>query len=85
MTTLLIDLLNQLETYTILPGLHSDHSILKIILGNQLHNRGKGFWKFNTSLLHDTKYVEKVKTIIKDSEDEYLTIEELPGKWLNLK
>ncbi len=33
------NLLNQLETYKYLPGLHSDHSIIKIILGNQLQNR----------------------------------------------
>ncbi len=32
--------INQLETYKILPGLHSDHSILKISLRNKFHNRG---------------------------------------------
>ncbi len=50
------NLLNEHETYKILPGLHSDHSILKIYLGKELHNRGNGLWKFNTSLLYNTKY-----------------------------
>ncbi len=78
-------LLNELETYRILPGLHSDHSILKINLGNEFHNRGKGFWKFNTTLLHDTKYVEKVKTIIKDSEHDYLTMQDRGLAWEMIK
>ncbi len=69
------NLLNVLETYTILPGLHSDNSILKINLGNEFHKRGKGFCKFNATLLHDTKYVEKVKTIIKDCENDNLTMQ----------
>ncbi len=67
---------NELETYKILPGHHSDHSILKINLENELNNRGKGLWKFNTSLLHDTKYVEKVKKIIKDIENEFVTMQD---------
>ena len=54
-------LLNELESYTILPGLHSDHSILKIDLGNyETHKRGKGLWKFNIALLHDINYVNKI-------------------------
>ncbi len=75
----------QLETYTILPGLHSDHSILTINLGNKFHNRSKGFWKFHTTLLHDTKYVKKVKTIIKDSENDYLTMQDRALAWKMIK
>ncbi len=69
-------LLNELKTYKILPELHSDHSILKINLGNEHHHRRQVLWKFNTSLLHDTKYVETVKKIIKDSGNEFLTMQD---------
>ncbi len=40
-------ILNEIQSYKILPGLHSDHSILKIELGISESTRGKGFWKFN--------------------------------------
>ncbi len=43
------------ESYKILPGLHSDHSILKVEIGSEPHNRGKGLWKFNHSSLHESK------------------------------
>ena len=29
--------------------------------------KGKGLWKFNNSLLHDTEYVKLVETQIKDA------------------
>ena len=51
-----------------MPGiLQSDHSLLKLSLmsGNK-QNRGKGFWKFNSSLLHDSVYVENIKNIIQN-------------------
>ncbi len=57
--------LNNLANYKILPGLHSDHSILKISLVNNILNRGKGFWKFNATLLHDQEYVTNIKKIYK--------------------
>ncbi len=78
--------LNQLETYKSLLGLHSDHSILKFILGNQLQKRGKGFRKFNTSLLHDTTYVEIFfLNFTKDSEDKYLTMQDRGLAWEMIK
>ena len=60
-------LLNFIEDSSILPGIQSDHSLLKlsIISGNK-QNRGKGFWKFNSSLLHDSVYVENIKNIIQN-------------------
>ncbi len=67
------NLLNDLISYKIQPGLHSDHSILIIEIGNDNPSRGKGFWKFNTSLLHDT-YVRKIKEIIQKCNLEYNSI-----------
>ncbi len=68
------NLLNDLLSYKIQPGLHSDHSTLIFEIGNNNLSRGKGFWKFNTSLLHDTLYVENIKEIIQNYKLEYNTI-----------
>ena len=60
-------LLNFIEDSSILPGIQSDHSLLKLslIFGNK-QNRGKGFRKFNSSLLHGSVYVENVKNFIQN-------------------
>ena len=34
--------------------------------------RGKGFWKFNTSLLQDKSYVKKVKYVIQNLKRDYV-------------
>ncbi len=54
-------LLNELMFFNIIPGLHSDHSILNIKIGNSYKNRGKGLWKFNTTLLHDENMLSNYK------------------------
>ena len=74
-------LLNELKSYNISPGLHSDHSILKIELGISNHTRGKGIWKFNNSLLHDNTYIAEVKKIIQNCEKEYETLEDRALAW----
>jgi exonuclease III len=63
-------LLNNLITYKILPGIHSDHSILFMKFEFDFNSRGRGYWKFNAELLHDTDYVNNIKQIIKESEAE---------------
>ena len=45
----------------ILPGLHSDHSIVSVEIGCLDSTRGKGLWKFNSSLLQDQAYVNLIK------------------------
>ena len=52
-------LLNFIEDSSILPGIESDHSLLQLslIFGNK-RNRGKRFWKFKSSLPHDSFYAE---------------------------
>ncbi len=58
-------LLNIVDETKILPGIHSDHSLIKTSFksGNS-ESRGRGFWKFNVSLLSDHVYVTDVKRII---------------------
>ncbi len=44
-------------------------------------SRGKGFWKFNISLLHEKLYVEKIKEIIKTCEKEYASLTDRGFAW----
>ena len=54
------------------PGIKSDHSIICISFTMQdKHHRGKGFWKFNASLLKDTTFINKVKDTIAKCKAKY--------------
>jgi len=56
----------------IAPSIKSDHSLLKLSFNlKPCESRGKGFWKFNNSLLSDNSYVVKVKQIIVDNQNKY--------------
>ena len=74
-------LMDFIDQCSILPGIHSDHSLLKMSLtiGNNA-NKGRGFWKFNPSLLHDAAYVTKVKEIITNVSKNYSTINDKKNK-----
>jgi exonuclease III len=78
-------LLNEVTSYDILPGLHSDHSIVKINVGTQKIERSRGFWKFNSSILHDTEYVNKIKEIIRDTENDHIELEDKGLKFEMIK
>ena len=55
-------ILNIIQKVDIQPGFQSDHSLLCIDFSKNIdRNIGKGCWKFNASLLHDTEYVKKTK------------------------
>ena len=46
----------------ILPAFKSDHSGIFIkISGKEEERRGKGYWKFNTSLLDDNQFIENLR------------------------
>ena len=48
------------------PSIGSDHSILYLNISLSKHaNRGRGYWKFNNSILEDTIFVEKLDLIFK--------------------
>ena len=59
--------LNYLILKTLLkPGFRSDHSLINIQIELlQTQKRGKGYWKFNNSLLYDKTYVSLVKEELK--------------------
>ena len=50
-----------------MPGYRTDHSgiLLDIILDYNIE-RGKGYWKFNNTLLKDNNYIKMVKETILD-------------------
>ena len=79
-------LLNCLETATILPGIQSDHSLLSLSLSSsQVQGRGRGFWKFNSSLLYDSQYVSQAKDVIKEATEKYSSMENKGMLWELIK
>ena len=46
---------------------------------------GKGFWKFNSSLLHDTNYVEKINPMITESAAKYKNMSDKGLVWELIK
>ena len=59
-----INLASQIKNCDISPGFKSDHSAISIQLVLNNHQRGRGFWKFNASLLQDENYVTLVRETI---------------------
>ena len=57
-------LLQYLESVTVVPGFKTDHSIVMLKIAFQPLQRGPGYWKFNTSLLHDKDYLDKINNLI---------------------
>jgi exonuclease III len=62
-----------LDSSKVLPGIKSDHSIVRLFLRQQESQRGKGFWKFNSSLLRDKVFIHETNThineLIEDTKD----------------
>ena len=52
-------------------GYRSDHNLIELELKLSNFKKQSGFWKFNTLLLRDKEYVEKVKQLILDLKREY--------------
>ena len=52
-------------------GYRSDHSIITTKLVFKQDTNRKSFWKFNTSLLKDSEYLEEVNTLIEEVISEY--------------
>ena len=65
------DVTNFVHSIETLAGYRTDHSIVIINLAFSEQQRGKGFWKFNNSLLYDSEYVNRVKKCIKETVEEY--------------
>lgn len=55
----------------ILPGFKTDHSMITLNVALHSNPRGKGFWKLNTSLLSEVRYVQEIKTVIENTVNQY--------------
>ena len=64
-------LLNIIDKTNILPGYRTDHSMIYIDIKISEFEIGKGFWKFNNTLLKDKLYIQKVKNVIRHTKFEY--------------
>ena len=79
-------LLNSVDATDIRPGILSDHSFIKLSLSSKGDiARGKGFWKFNSSLLHDRNYVDNYKPIITESAEKYKNMSDKGLVWELIK
>ena len=67
-------LMSLIDCIRTLPGYRSDHSAVTIEMKMNSFKRGKGFWKFNNSLLYDTVFVNKVKDVTKETTLEYAAL-----------
>jgi exonuclease III len=65
------NILHAVECCEIIPSILTDHSMITLTITLSNIQRGRGFWKFNNSLLHDKDYVKLVKSTIKATLDEY--------------
>ena len=54
------------------PGYKTDHSMITLQISLHTNNRGRGFWKLNTSFLNDIEYVNRIKLIINQTKAEYV-------------
>ena len=68
----------------VVSGYRTDHSgtILKLKFDN--NERGKGYWKFNNSLLKDNEYIQIVKKAIEEVKNTYKVIDVLQDRELNI-
>ena len=55
----------------ILPGFKTYHSMITLNVALHSNPRGNGFWKLNTSLLSETRYVQEIKTAIENTVNQY--------------
>ena len=74
----------KVKTTQYLTGIKTDHRAFYMVVDTNLNERGKGFWKLNTSLLKEKEYVE---TINKEIEKTKVLCEGKPAKtkWEILK
>ena len=74
------------KSVDIVPSIKSDHSLLTLSLVLQKdHARGKGLWKFNSSLLQDNDYQELVRDTIKEGLEDSKNLESKELTWDYLK
>ncbi|KAK3107474.1 hypothetical protein FSP39_015361 [Pinctada imbricata] len=67
------ELLSLIENTEIKPGYRTDHSIINLNIKFSNFKRGKGFWRFNNTLLKDKEYLKLVNETITEVKLQYAT------------
>jgi exonuclease III len=63
-------------------AIYSDHSPVLLELDNpNMSKRGRGYWKFNCSLLRDEEYVKRIQKVISEEEENNKNIVDKGLKW----
>ena len=72
-----------MQSCSILNALESDHSAITLHLRSKelKQHKGPGFWKFNSSLLEDEVYINKLRENIILFKNKYFDIDDLGLKW----
>jgi hypothetical protein len=65
------ELMTLIDKVNINPGYRSDHATIELNITFTKFKRGKGFWKFNNSLLQDHDYVQMIKDTIRNVKQKY--------------
>jgi hypothetical protein len=72
----------ELEIIDIKPSMRSDHSLIELDFYKQnAPNRGPSFWRFNTGLLKDKRYITQIKECLKASISKYKDLEDKGLIW----
>jgi len=84
---------SKVDKTDILPGYRTDHSLtfLSVVLDKNI-DKGYSNWKFNNSLLRDTRYINKIKLLINiikvqyacEDQFENVSIENIDNKDIRL-
>ena len=61
------DLIGLTKGSTIIPGFKTDHSSVEFTFNFKGNAKQPGYWRFDKSLLYDTKYTLKVKNSIQQT------------------
>ena len=66
-------LMCNITSANILTGYKTDHSLIEITVAthSNMRSRGPGFWKLNTLLLTEMDYINQIRAVIKDTQEEY--------------
>lgn len=78
-------LCNYITSAGIYPGIKSDHSIIFLNLSSYNSKRGRGFWKFNSQLLQDKEYTDKINVLFDKLDSELVDMEDKGLKWDYMK
>ena len=70
----------------IYPSIKTDHSLVQISFAlREIQQRGRGFWKFNCSLLKDKEYVDKINEYLNLCSEKYCRLKNKSLVWDAIK